>query len=328
MNRPFVSIVIPVYNREKSIGPCLRAALDQSYPRDKYEIVIVDDGSTDSTVEIAKKLADKVLTNPGNLGRRHARESGTRSAKGEIIVNIDSDVLIKPGTLTKIVDYFLRHNDVHALTGLLSKDHPNANFFSQYKNLYMNYIFNKLPEEVTFIYGSIYAIRKEAARIYGSDRDIGEDTMFGQELVSSGKKIAFLKDLEVVHLKKYTFISFIKNDFVVPFNWAKIFLKYKGWRQFGRNRTGYAHSPKEQLLSVALAPAIILFALAAMAKGPFSYLATAAFVGWFFLNRDFLWYLAREKGAVFGILAIFVTFLDNVIMALGIACGFCAAYTG
>ncbi|MCX5686458.1 MAG: glycosyltransferase, partial [Candidatus Omnitrophica bacterium] len=311
---------------------CLRAALNQDYPQDKYEIIIVDDGSTDNTAEIVNKAADKVVKHPGNLGLRHARKSGIAAAKGEIIVNMDSDVLIKSDTLTKIVDYFSKHSSVQAVTGLLSKDHPNTNFFSQYKNLYMNYVFNKLPERVAFLYGSIHALRKEVARIYGPDRDIGEDTMFGQELVSGGKQIAFLKDLEVIHLKKYTFFSFIKNDFEVPFNWAKIFLKYRGWRQLGRNKTGYAHSPKEQLLSVALAPAIILLVLAAAANSSFLYPAIAAVIAavvvWFFLNRDFFRYLAKEKGPVFGMLAIFVTFLDNIIMALGIVCGFCEGKRG
>jgi len=55
----------------------------------------------------------------------------------------------------------LAHPDCAALTGLLSKEHPNAGFFSQYKNLYMHYIFKKMSERVTFMYGSINAFRKE-----------------------------------------------------------------------------------------------------------------------------------------------------------------------
>lgn len=323
VNTPFISIIVPVYNGEKTIEKCLRSIRNQDYPNDKYETIVVDDGSQDRTCAIAKKLADRVVKHRINFGLRRARKSGIKTAKGEIIANVDSDVLIKPNTLSKIVDYFCKYQKVHALTGLLSKDHPNTNFFSQYKNLYMNYIFKKLPEKVTFLYGSMYAFRKEVAQLYNPDFDIGEDTAFGQRLVSCGKRIAFLRDLEVIHLKRYGLFSFVKNDFRVPFYWAKIFFKSNGWRRLGKNNTGFSHSPKEQLVSVTLAPIAFILSLAAVGGYlPFS-IAVPILLLWFLLNIDFLGYLTKEKGFLFGILASFVTFVDNIIMAAGILCGFC-----
>jgi len=321
---PDMSVIVPAYNSKNTIEKCLSALKESTYQ--DYELILVDCGNEDVTCSLAKKFTDKVIKLEGKYGRSQVRATGVQAASGKIIVNIDSDVVIKPDTLTKIDNYFSHHPGVDALTGLLSKEHPSTNFFSQYKNLYMHYIFRRLPEKVTFLYGSIYAIRDETARIYASDIKLGEDTALGQKLVSCGKKIAFLRDLEVIHLKKYTLLSFVKNDFQIPFYWAKIFLKYKGWKQLGRNKTGYAHSPKEQLVSVVLAPAIFLLFLVAL----FGY-ASITFLlpfilGWVVLNFHFLMYLTKERGLIFGLLGFFVTFLDNIIMAMGILCGFATTF--
>lgn len=321
---PHLSVVVPAYNAEDSIEECLKA-IRQSIYKD-YELIIVDCGSKDATLSIAKKYADKVIELHKGPGRSQARTAGIRASRGDIIVNIDSDIVIRQDALTKIDNWFSKHQETDALTGLLSKEHPNTNFFSQYKNLYMHYIFRRLPEKITFLYGSIHALRREASRLYDSDVKVADDTALGQRLISQGKRIAFLKGLEVVHFKRHNLFSFIKNDFQIPFDWAKIFLKYKGWKQLGRYKTGYAHSPKEQLASVVLAPLILLLGLAILFGYSLIPLIIFLILMWLLLNLRFLIYLAKERGLSFGLLAIFVTFLDNIIMAIGILCGFAAFF--
>ncbi|HXV27891.1 MAG TPA: glycosyltransferase family 2 protein, partial [bacterium] len=156
--RVAVSVIFPAYNAGASLKRCLKAVKASAFK--DYELIVVDDGSRDSTPEIAKRYADEVFTHARNLGRSHARSNGIRRATGEILVFIDADVVIKPDALSKIVDYFKGHAETDALTGLLSKEHPNTDYFSQYKNLYMNYIFSRLPENVNFLFGSIFAIRR------------------------------------------------------------------------------------------------------------------------------------------------------------------------
>ena len=191
----------------------------------------------------------------------------------------------------------------------------------------MHYIFKKLPENVNFLYGSIHAIRKEAVPHYSANIKIADDLALGQQLASSGKRIVFLKSLEVIHLKKYNIHIFIKNDFCVPFDWAKIFLTYNGWKQLGKNNTGFAHSPKEQLLSVFLAPIILLFAVMNLFYRPLGILILLLCLIWVSLNFYFLNFLRKEKGFSFAIISLFVTFFDNIIMATGILSGFCSVFT-
>jgi len=318
-SRTRVSILMPCYNGASVITQSLNAARE-ALGR-KGELIVVDDGSSDGTPKIAEEYADKVVCHSSNLGLREARKRGMRESKGEILVNIDSDVLVPPHAISTILNFFQKNPEVVALTGLLSKQHPNQDFFSQYKNLYMYYTFYQLPDNIYFVYGSIFAIRREVAHFYGDTFEFGEDTVFGQRLVKEGKKIAFLKDLEVIHLKKYNLISFVKNDFRIPFNWAKIFWKYGGWKQLGRNKTGFVHASKEQLTSVVLTS----FFLTAFFLIPFNHFPVSIIfflsLVWFLLNLKFFKFLKREKGFWFSIRSVLVTFFDQWIMAAGILCG-------
>jgi len=146
-----------------------------------------------------------------------ARNAGIETAQGDIIVLTDSDNVLMPDTLQRIEAFFSANSHISALTGLISKEHPNKDFFSQYKNLYMNYVFNKLPERVTFLHGSICAIRRNFVP-FGDPQIKTDDAERGQKLYNSGKEIAFLNTLEVIHLKKYNFLSLFRNDFLVPFD--------------------------------------------------------------------------------------------------------------
>jgi len=323
---PHISVVIPARDCQRTIEESLKAVKGSDYK--DYEIIVVDDASRDSTYDIARQYADKAFKFDTRVGRGRARKRGIELSGGEIIVNIDSDVLVAPGALTMINGYFDSYKDIEALTGLLSRKHPNADFFSQYKNLYMNYVFQRLPERVSFLYGSIYAFRRTAAFYRDTGIAVADDTAFGQRLISGGKKIAFLNDLEVVHLKKYGFISLVKNDFNIAFDWAKIFLRYRGWKQMGKYGAGYAHSPSEQLASVMIAPVLLSIGVLSVFIRSFGLAALSLFLIWIILNARFFYFLRKEKGAIFSLNSVFVTLCCDTLRMAGILCGTLAYYIG
>ncbi len=316
-----VSVVVPAYNSDGTLEPCLASLREAAEEGD--EIIVVDDGSVgENTAAIARKYADKVVGHEKNFGRSQARNTGVGHSSGEVLLFVDSDVVVRPDAVRRVKSYFDRHKDVDALSGLLSKEHPHPGFFSQYKNLYMNYIFGKLPERVSFLYGSIHAVRRQVILPYGADVKIADDTALGQQLASQGRGIAFLKDLEVIHLKKYDFLSLVKNDFIIPFDWTKLFLRYRGWAQLGRNKSGYLHSPKEQLVSVALAPTILCLSFLALFFPAALPLPVILLLIWGALNARFVAFLGRERGSFFGLVSLFFTFFDHLVMAAGILSGF------
>ncbi|MEM2237663.1 MAG: glycosyltransferase family 2 protein [Candidatus Caldarchaeum sp.] len=101
-----VTVIIPAYNEERWIAHCIEAVLEADYP--SKEIIVVDDGSTDRTFEIATKYREKgvvVLRKP-NGGKASALNYGLLFASGEIIVTIDADTIINRETLKQIVKPF------------------------------------------------------------------------------------------------------------------------------------------------------------------------------------------------------------------------------
>lgn len=315
-----LSVVVPARNAEKTLRKCLEAVRASTYQ--DYELIVVDDGSSDRTLDVAREYADIVIPFSGNSGRADARKRGWGEAREDTLVNIDADVVVSPDTLSIIAGHLNRHPDTDAVTGLLSMDCPYSNFASQYKNLYMHYIFSRLAESVSFLYGSIFAVRKAVIAGFRSEVRIADDTALGQYLVRAGKKIGFLKDCQVVHVKKFTLCSLMRNDFTIPFDWAVLFMRHQGWRDLFKNKTGYAHSPKEQLISVMVAPAVLLLALFGLfVDAPLASVIIPLLIAWLVLNLRFLVFLTKERGVWFGLRSLVFTFFDNIVMACGIICG-------
>lgn len=102
-NTPLVSIIVPCYNAEKYLPETLESIFSQTYQN--CEVIIVDDGSTDSTSEIIGSLGDRVKAiHENNEGVSAARTKGTNIAKGKYIQYIDADDLIFPDAIGKLVD--------------------------------------------------------------------------------------------------------------------------------------------------------------------------------------------------------------------------------
>lgn len=88
-----VSIIVPAYQSERFIARAIRSALDQDYPRHLYEIIVVNDGSTDHTADILENFKEdvRIITHDRNKGLAAARNTGIRKAHGRYVLNLDSD---------------------------------------------------------------------------------------------------------------------------------------------------------------------------------------------------------------------------------------------
>lgn len=107
-----LSVIIPVYNSESSVAETLRSVLAQTY-RD-LEIIIVDDGSTDKSIDICKQFQDERIRiiHQQNRGLAGARNTGIRQARGEYLAFVDSDDLWLPEKLAKHLEHFERSPEV------------------------------------------------------------------------------------------------------------------------------------------------------------------------------------------------------------------------
>lgn len=103
---PTISVIIPVRNRPRDIQTCLQSLLDLVYPRERVEIIVVDDASQDDTVKSASRYPVKVIPLKKHQQASHCRNLAARQAKGEILAFIDSDCLAHPFWLNELVVAF------------------------------------------------------------------------------------------------------------------------------------------------------------------------------------------------------------------------------
>ncbi len=115
MKKPLVSVIIPVYNREKYVAHALESVFKQNYR--PFEVILVDDGSTDNTAQIIGKYDNVQYIYQTNQGPASARNAGIVESRGEIIVFLDSDDLWPPNRMTVTDRYFQQHPEVGDVLG-------------------------------------------------------------------------------------------------------------------------------------------------------------------------------------------------------------------
>jgi len=131
---PKVSVIIAAYNEEKYIGRCLRSLISQTLHHSEYEIIVINDGSTDKTKYALKLFTNpkqsliKVITHKDNKGLPYSINAGIKIARGEFIVRVDSDDFVNENFL-KFLHFYLEsnpHSDSIACDYLLLDDNENV----------------------------------------------------------------------------------------------------------------------------------------------------------------------------------------------------------
>jgi peptidoglycan/xylan/chitin deacetylase (PgdA/CDA1 family)/glycosyltransferase involved in cell wall biosynthesis len=167
-----ISIIVPARNEEKHISACLKSLKDQTYQGD-YEIVVVDNNSTDKTAEIARSFGVRVIRATKERNVFYARQVGADSSKGDIIVQADGDTLYPRYWLEKIAKKFEEHPEAVALSGrFLYREF----FFWAWVELPMRDLMNKISAKFFgrpfLVCGATFAFRREAFYKVGGYKDI------------------------------------------------------------------------------------------------------------------------------------------------------------
>jgi len=136
---PTVTVVVPLFNEGQSIYDTIKALANLEYPADKLAITIVDDCSTDDSYQWACKAAAehdnvRVLRNPHNMGKRKGINHAVREATSEIIVSVDSDVIIYPTALRELVKRFVSP-EIAAVGGRIHVSNPNENWLTRLQTI-------------------------------------------------------------------------------------------------------------------------------------------------------------------------------------------------
>ncbi len=203
---PTITVVVPLYNEGRSIFDTIVSLVELDYPADKLSVTIVDDCSTDDSYEWACKGAErfpnvKVLRNPFNMGKRKGINHAVRQATSEIIVSVDSDVIVHPAALRELVARFTGP-EIAAVGGRIHVSNPNDNWLSKLQTI--KYYFGqehlknleRALKSVMCLSGCLTAYRRhvlielepilENRNILGIAIKYGEDRFLTHQIVKAG----------------------------------------------------------------------------------------------------------------------------------------------
>ena len=207
MDFPKISIVIPVFNEEQYLAQCLESIQTLDYPLNKLEVLLVDNGSTDKSVDIAKQYGFKVIVKTDvNVGG--VRNWGVKNTTGEVIVFLDSDCVVNPNWLKDGIDCL----DGYEAIGGLCLLRDNASWIER------GWILNSADNHVyqtTLVGACIFIFREAFNKIDGFDENLtaGEDCDLSERLMSSGRRINIDPRISVIHLGfPNTIMAFIKRQ--------------------------------------------------------------------------------------------------------------------
>ncbi len=218
-DRPMLSVIVPVFNGAKVLPRSLAALAASDLPRAFWELIVVDDASTDDTVAIAAEVADTVVRlSLRPQGPSYARNRGVEEARGDIVVFVDADVCVHPDTLRQFAWAFADRPDVDAIFGAYD-DAPEApGIVSQYRNLLHHYVHRRNRGEAETFWAGCGAIRREAFLEVGKynewhfSRPQIEDIELGHRLRDHGHRILLLPEIQGKHLKRWTLFGMLVTD--------------------------------------------------------------------------------------------------------------------
>lgn len=212
---PKVSIIISAYNEEDKISDCIESLKAVDYPRDQYEVIILNDGSKDKTSSIVAKYADGknivFVDNKENKGKAACLNQGISLAKGSYVACMDADTVVPKDILKKIVPYF-KDNEIGSVTVSIEVNNPK-NFLQRIISI--EYIlglslFLKVFSSLNCIHvtpGPFSIYRKSLLdKINGFDENnITEDLEIAYRIHKSGYKIANCMNVAVKTITPHNF---------------------------------------------------------------------------------------------------------------------------
>lgn len=201
MNRLDLSIIIPTYNVEKYIKKCIESVLQQNL--DNYEIIIINDGSTDKTNEILEKyknIKSIKIINQKNKGLSGARNTGLKNCIGKYVLFLDSDDFVEKNSIKKILNE-IQHNDLEILAFnfwtyynkeryyLEKRKLINKKNFSGEEYLKSNLLNKSYPMSWLNIYNKEFLLKNN---LFFKEGILHEDIEFNIRLLLKVKKMSYL----------------------------------------------------------------------------------------------------------------------------------------
>ena len=299
-----LSVIVPAHNAGVTLADCLDALVASDLARENWELIVVDDGSTDDTAAIAKRIANKVLT-AGLIakGPAFARNRGAAAADSPILFFVDADVAVHPDAFRLTLEALAPTSPFAAVFGSYDDSPGDRSTISQYRNLLHHYVHQKNAGETSTFWAGCGAIRTEAFIQSGGfdearyPRPQIEDIELGYRLRAAGGRILIDPRVQCTHHKSWRLVSMMRTDLrdrAIP--WVRLLLSSPPRAVTPTPSLGN----REVVGSVMVASAIVFAASTAARFNLLTLAATIICIAisiW--INRELYLWFAQKRGAAF-----------------------------
>lgn len=224
---PMISVIIPNHNGATTLDACLQAAT--TLQDEAVEIIVVDDGSEDRSVDIIKRYPCKLIQVTEHCGAAHARNVGAKQGQGEILFFTDADCLINQDGLTRVRQGFSVSNSRIVLGGTYTLLPYDARFCSRFQSVFIHYSETRHMTEPDYVATHALAMSAETFHTSGGFNEtmgpILEDVEFSHRLRRAGVKLLMQPGLQVQHIFNYSLLS----------SWHNAIRKTRYWIQYSLN---------------------------------------------------------------------------------------------
>jgi len=206
-----ISVIIPNYNKSVTIGKCLEAAFSSRY--ENFEVIAVDDCSTDNSVEVIKKFPCKLIQLEKHSGASKARNTGAENSSGEVLFFTDSDCLLKEDALALASKTICESKNI-VIGGTYTRLPYDDSFFSTFQSIFINYSETK-KKDPDYIPAHALIIDAQLFRDSGGFQEdflpILEDVEFSHRLRRSGCKLVMNPEILVQHIFNFSLLRSLRN---------------------------------------------------------------------------------------------------------------------
>lgn len=333
-HQPFISVIVPAHDAASQLAvtlPAIRAGSDSARAT---ELIVVDDGSTDRTADIATPFADRVvrLASPAS-GPARARNAGAAAATGDWLLFVDADVKVHAGTLDQVSGAIASHAGAVAIFGSYDGEPSERGTVTQFRNLLHHYVHSRSPGPADTFWAGLGAVRRDAFLAAGGfdadrfPRPQIEDIELGYRLRDRGGLIVLDPAIQGTHLKRWTILSMVTTDFRdrgVP--WMRLLLE-----RWGRSRGTLAAGGAESI-RVALAGlgglALVLWLPLAPSGIPIAVVAAASWGTLAVANLPMHLWFARRRGPLFAAASVPLLAIYYLVSAAAAVAGVLAFVGG
>jgi GT2 family glycosyltransferase len=316
-----VSVVVPAHDAGPALEACLRSIAAADPP--PLEAILACDGPVEGAEALAADTGCTVVRRLGRPGAAATRNAGARAATGEVVLFLDSDVVIPRDLVGRVASAFTERPELTAVIGSYDDDPAAPAVVSQYRNLLHHYVHQTSRPEATTFWGGCGAVRRSALfAVGGFDESYAaasvEDIELGARLRAAGGVLRLDRGLQVKHLKRWTLVSFLHTDlFRRALPWARVILRERRMPDDLNLRTRHR-------VSAAVSAGLALLLVPAAVHSGWRLVEGALLVTFVLLNRDFLLFLWKRRGPALALAAVPLHLLHNLA---GIA-GFALAVAG